>query len=55
MSTVGENPPFSLKGFTHFSFKYTRHIRNQIKPEGSKGAVLMMDQMHTNHNRFIDF
>lgn len=47
--------PFSLEGFTHFSFKHTHHVRNQIKPEGSKDAVLMMDQMHTNHNRFIDF
>lgn len=48
-------PPLSLEGFTHFSFKYTHHVRNQIKPEGSKEAVLMVDQMHANHNWFIDF
>lgn len=51
--TWRQPPPFT-GGFYPLLFEI-HHVRNQINPEGSKGAVLMMDQMHTNHNRFIDF
>lgn len=41
--------PSNQSGY-HFVLKYAHHFRNQIKPVGSKEAVLLMDQMDVNSN-----